>query len=376
MNKTSKPLRVLISGGGTGGHVYPAIAIADALRDSDTPVEIAFAGSRDKMEWIAVPKAGYPIKNIWISGIQRRFTLQNLLVPVKLATSITQSWKIINEFKPDAVVCTGGYVCGPVGWVAARKRIPLFLQEQNSYPGVTIRMLAKNSTVIYTAFEAASQYLDDEKIVLCGNPTRKQLMTPAGDEAYHSYGFDPKKPTILVLGGSGGAKAINDAIAENLAELHDEMGMQIIWQCGSKYIESVQSLLDPNKFQNLRLFHFIDNMRYAYSAADIVISRAGASICSELLITGKPSLLVPSPHVAGDHQTHNAMAMKTGGASMVLTDREVNQKLPQTIREMFSDADRLELMSISAKQMARPDAAESIAKDIIQFITQTKTVTA
>jgi len=364
--------RILISGGGTGGHVYPAIAIADAIRDLSPDSAILFAGTRNKMEWIAVPKAGYEIRQITISGLQRRFTFSNVLLPFKLALSLMQSRNIIRTFKPEAVICTGGYVSGPIGWMASKMGIPVFLQEQNGYPGWTTRKLSKNATIIFTAFEAAGKYLPVSKIMLCGNPTRKELRVHAVAEAKAHYGFSSERKTLLILGGSGGAKPINDAIASNISDLHDKLDLQIIWQSGERYLETIREVVDKNNYKHLRLFSFVDNMPFAYSAADLVISRAGASICSELMVTGTPSVLVPSPYVAGDHQTKNAEAMQDGGASVMLRDDELKSKLVSQIQELLNDSEKLHRMSEAALAMAKPEAATTIAKEVMRIIDQSK----
>jgi UDP-N-acetylglucosamine--N-acetylmuramyl-(pentapeptide) pyrophosphoryl-undecaprenol N-acetylglucosamine transferase len=364
--------RILLAAGGTGGHVYPAIAIADALRDTGRDVELCFVGTRNRMEWIAVPKAGYNIEEVWISGFHRRLTLKNLAFPLKLGTSIAQSYKIIRKFKPDAVVCCGGYVAGPIGWVAAKAGVPLVLQEQNSYPGVTNRLLAKHASLIFTAFEAAKDHFPEEKVVLCGNPTRKTLMAKPGRQAYEFFGFREDLPTVLILGGSGGAQTLNMAVAENIDTLHNEMGLQIIWQCGPKYLTDVREIINPESYERLRLYHFIDAMPYAYGSADVVVTRAGASICAELLITGKPSVLVPSPNVAGDHQTKNAKAMVEGGAAVMLRDKHARSTLPAQLKELLADPKKLETMREAALNMARPDAANTIARQVLGMIDEMK----
>jgi len=365
-------MKYLISGGGTGGHVYPAIAIADAIKELHPESNILFAGTRSKMEWIAVPKAGYDIQPITISGLHRTFNLSNVVLPFKLMLSLWQSRSIINRYKPDAVICTGGYVSGPIGWVASLYGIPLFLQEQNSFPGWTTRKLAPKATMIFTAFDAARKYLPVSKIILCGNPTRKELHTSTGTAAHEYFGFTKEKKTLLILGGSGGAKAINDAIAANIKELHDTLGIQIIWQSGSRYLETINEVINPDSFQNLRLYSFVDHMTHAYSAADVVISRSGASICSELMVTGKPSIMVPSPNVAGDHQTSNAKAMVDGGAAIMLRDEELGSRLVKELQTLLNDEGKLSEMKEAALEMAKPEAANDIVKHINEMLHQTR----
>ena len=360
-------IKTLIAAGGTGGHVYPAIAIADALREEYADTEILFVGTKDHMEWEAVPKAGYDITSIWISGFHRRLTLRNLLFPFKLGTSLVQSYGILRRFNADVVVSCGGYAAGPIGWVAARKGIPLVIQEQNSYPGVTNRILGRSADRIFTAFEDAKRYFPEGKTTLAGNPTRKSLTVANRKEAYEHFGFEEEKKTVLVLGGSGGARSINDAMQQHIKVLHDEMGLQLIWQCGKRYYDRLRRDVEVDQYQNLRLKDFLHDMPKAYAVADLVISRAGALSCSELALTGKPSLLVPSPNVAGDHQTRNAESMVQEGAARLAEDATLKQKLVDLIEDMITDDEQLRRMSKAAKKLARPDAANKIATEILKL---------
>lgn len=360
--------RVLIAAGGTGGHVYPAIAIADALKELRRDVEILFAGTRERMEWQAVPKAGYAIKSIWISGFHRRFTLQNLLFPVKLLSSMLQSRKLLKRFNPDIVIACGGFASGPVGWVAAKMGIPLLLQEQNSYPGVTNRLLAKHSDAIFTAFEEAEKYLPKEKIIISGNPVRASFRVANRDKALDTFGLTDSLPVLLITGGSGGARSLNDAVEVNLKGLHDKLQLQIIWQCGDKYYDDLAGRIDEKKFPGLRLMKYIDDMPAAYSAADLAICRAGAGTCSELTLTGTPSILVPSPHVAGDHQRKNAEAMVSGEAGVLLQDSCVTNDLLETVENLVTNEERLLQMSEGALRLARPEASAVIANEILNRI--------
>lgn len=358
-------IKVLIAAGGTGGHVYPAIAIADALRETSNSVEILFVGTKDHMEWEAVPRAGYDIDNIWISGFHRRFTLKNMLFPFKLGVSLLQSIGIVRKFDPDLVISCGGYAAGPVGWMAAKMGVPLVIQEQNSFPGVTNRILGKSASLIFIAFKNAESFFPARKTKLAGNPTRKSLTNVDPSEAYKKFGLNPDKSTLLILGGSGGAKSINEATLQKIKRLHDELGLQIIWQCGERYFDKLQAQIRPQHFDNLILTDFIHHMPEAYAVADLVVSRAGALSCSELALTGKPSILVPSPNVAGDHQTKNALSMVDEGAAELIKDEDLNDTLAGLVEKIITDPQKLDKMSKAAKKHARPDAAQSIATEIL-----------
>lgn len=359
--------KILIAAGGTGGHVYPAIAIADALLIENTTTEILFVGTKNHMEWKAVPNAGYKIMNVWISGFHRRLTIKNLLFPIKLVTALIQSLNIISSFKPQVVVSCGGYVAGPVGWVAGKKGIPIVIQEQNGFPGVTNRILAKFASKIFTAFKEADKFLPAEKITITGNPTRNTLSAVTKVVGLKAFGFDESKPVLLIMGGSGGAKTINEAIKENLEALHDKVGLQIIWQCGLRYFDDLNKEINLVKYPNLRLTAFIDSMPEAYAASDLVISRAGASSCSEFMLTGMPSVLIPSPNVAGDHQTENAKAMTEAGASELLKDENAIDALLELVERLITDQEKLKRMNIAALKLAKPDAAKVIAKEILEL---------
>lgn len=366
------PLRVLMAAGGTGGHVYPAIAIADAIKEFRPDSEILFVGTRDRMEWETVPEYGYEIKSIWISGIHRRLTVQNLLFPVKLLTSLFQSLRILKSFKPDLVVACGGFASGPIGWVAVKTGIPLFLQEQNSFPGVTNRMLAKHAAIIFTAFENAKQYLPEEKIKLTGNPVREQVKISDQQSALESFTFTEELPVLLILGGSGGAKALNEIMTSEIEKLHNSAMLQIIWQCGPKYFEELAGTIDPDKHPNLRLVAFIDDMSAAYAAADLVVTRAGAGTCSELAAIGQPAILIPSPNVAGDHQTKNAKSLVDAGAAEILKESALEQSFYNTVTDLIRDKEKLNRMEKAMKSLARPNAAEEIATEIFSFVKKQK----
>jgi len=360
----AEPIRVLLAAGGTGGHVYPAIAIANAVRNFDTRSKILFVGTRDRMEWEAVPKSGYDIKSVWISGFHRRLTPQNLLFPFKLLTSIIQSYSILKSFKPDVMVACGGFAAGPVGWVAAKLGIPIVIQEQNSYPGVTNRLLAKHAASIFIAFEDAKQFFPKENITLSGNPVRGELTAADPESALTFFGFNNQSPVLLILGGSGGALALNRIMKEKIDELHNRDGLQIIWQCGKRYYEDLAREIDLESYPNLRLMEYIDDMPAAYGAADLVVTRAGAGTCSELMILGQPAVLVPSPNVAGDHQAKNAKSMVEAGAAVLLSENELDDKFTSTITSLIENENKLREMSEAMLSLAKPDAANTIAKEI------------
>ncbi|SHE56619.1 UDP-N-acetylglucosamine-N-acetylmuramylpentapeptide N-acetylglucosamine transferase [Fodinibius roseus] len=361
-------LKFLIAAGGTGGHVYPAIAIADALGKAYADSEFLFVGTKNHMEWEAVPRAGYDITSIWISGFHRRLTVKNLLFPVKLGTSLVQSLRIVHTFKPDVVISCGGYVAGPVGWVAAKSGYPLVIQEQNSFPGVTNRLLGKSAELIFTAFKDAEQFFPEDRVVPAGNPTRKSLTSADTKQAYEHFRFDPDKSTLLILGGSGGARSINEAMATHVSTLHDDMQLQIIWQCGKRYYDRLREDIKPARFDNLLLTDFLHEMPEAYAVADLVVSRAGALSCSELALTGRPSILVPSPNVAGDHQTRNAESMVQEGAAERVADDQLSETLTGLVRQLITDRQRLKSMQKAALKLAKPEAAETIAEEIITLV--------
>lgn len=363
--------RVLIAAGGTGGHVFPAIAIADALKELNPDTEILFVGTRSRMEWEAVPRAGYLIKSIWISGFQRSLTPQNLLFPLKLIVSLFQSLFILRRFRPDIVISCGGFAAGPVGWMAAKLGLPLILQEQNSYPGVTNRLLAKHAFVIFTAFEAAAQHLPEGKVTLTGNPLRSSLTQMDRPRALKVFNFSSALPVLLVLGGSGGARVLNEAVEKHLEAFHNHLKLQIIWQCGQRYFEGLSQKIETASYPNLRLLEFIDDMPAAYASADLAVSRAGAATCSELMLTGTPAVLVPSPNVAGDHQTQNAQAMTDQGAAVLLEDHRAAEELFVITENLISDSRKLDEMKQAARRLAKPEASQVIAKEILKYPKQT-----
>lgn len=365
-------LTLVIAAGGTGGHVYPALAIAEAVQQQHPAARIIFVGTRNHMESRVVPEAGFEMRYIWISGFHRRLTLKNLLFPVKLFVSLLQSLHLLININPHAVLSCGGYVAGPVGYMAALLRIPLALQEQNSYPGATNRILGKKASRIYTAFEEANEYFPSEHVIRTGNPTRSHLADVDRSAALKFFDFSEDRQTLLVMGGSGGARTINRVMKNHLDALHNELGLQIIWICGNRYEAEIRQSIDLDRFPRLRLYDFLDKIAQAYAVADLVVSRAGASSCAELQLTGNAALLVPSPNVAGDHQRKNARAMMNAGAAEVIEDANFEQEFLIQLRNLLSDSAKLQQMQKASRQMARPDAAEDIANDLMNMVTRKK----
>ena len=353
--------RFIISGGGTGGHIFPAIAIADELKRRLPDAEILFVGAKDRMEMQKVPQAGYPIEGLWISGLQRKLSWQNLLFPLKFISSLLKSRSIIKRFKPDAVIGTGGFASGAVVKVAGQMGIPTFIQEQNSYAGITNKMLAKNAHKICVAYDAMEQFFPKEKIVKTGNPIRDGLLNiaqyrPEGLSYFH---LDSQRKTLLVLGGSLGARRINQLIEQQLP-LFEQLGVQVLWQCGKLYYEEYKKY----NSEQVRVLAFIDRMELAYAAADVIISRAGASSVSELCVVGKPVIFIPSPNVAEDHQTKNARAIADKQAAILLRESELNELFANTFSTLIADEAQQEALSAHIKALAQPNAT----KDIVNLI--------
>jgi UDP-N-acetylglucosamine--N-acetylmuramyl-(pentapeptide) pyrophosphoryl-undecaprenol N-acetylglucosamine transferase len=362
--------RVIISGGGTGGHVFPAIAIANALRERIPGVEILFIGARGKLEMEKVPAAGYPIEGLWISGLQRRISLKNLLFPVKVIHSTIRAGKIIRRFHPSVVVGVGGYASGPTVRSAARKKIPTLIQEQNSYPGITNRLLAGKADRICVAYEGMERFFPKEKLVLTGNPVRQDILVAEGkrEEALAFFGLDRKKKTVLALGGSLGARTINLSIRNCLREGLPGKGVQFLWQTGPYYYDSIRALPEAGSTGDVRLFPFLDRMDLAFAAADAIVSRAGAIAISELCIAGKPVILIPSPNVAEDHQTKNAMALAGADAAVVLRDADAAEKLPGILADLIQNEARQAALGRNIRKLAIRDAATRITDEILALI--------
>lgn len=369
MPKQGRPYRVIISGGGTGGHIYPAVAIANQLRAVEPDAEILFVGAQGRMEMTRVPEAGYKIVGLWISGLQRRLTLDNLSFPLKVLKSIRTSHKIIKEFKPDAVVGVGGYASGPLLYAATSRGIPALIQEQNSYAGITNKLLAKRVNKVCVAYPSMEAFFPPEKLVLTGNPVRSDIMSLQGkrEEALQHFNLGTDKKTILVIGGSLGARTINQSIAAGLQQIVDA-GHQLIWQTGKAFYPQAQELEKNFEGNGIRGLDFIKRMDLAYAAADVVISRAGALSISELCLAGKPSVLVPSPNVAEDHQTKNAMALVQQEAALLVRDADAMNQLVPAALELIQNEQEQQRLHQNILKMARPNAAADIVNELVKLI--------
>lgn len=357
--------RFIISGGGTGGHIYPAIAIANELKAQFPESEILFVGAQDKMEMQKVPAAGYEIEGLWIAGIQRKLTLSNLMFPVKFLSSLIKSLGIINKFKPDVVIGTGGFASGAVVKVAGSMNIPTVIQEQNSYPGITNKMLAKKAKSICVAYEGLERFFDNEKIQLTGNPVRQDLLSidSKRNQAIESFKLNPNKKTVVVLGGSLGARKINQLIEQKL-NFFTENNVQVIWQCGKFYFDEYKKY----NAENVQVNAFFEQMDLLYAAADVIISRAGASSVSELAIVGKPVIFIPSPNVAEDHQTKNAKSIADKNGAILIKESELDQRFESEFKKIVADENHTKALSENLKKLAKPDATKDIVKQIVQLI--------
>ncbi len=367
--KQNQKYRIIIGGGGTGGHVFPAISIANALREKSPDSEFLFVGAEGKMEMEKVPEAGYRITGLPVAGFQRKLTLKNVSFFFKLWKSMRISRKVIREFKPDIAIGVGGYASGPIVKAAARKGIPVLLQEQNSYAGVTNKILAKSAGRICVAYEGMERYFPAGKIILTGNPVRQNLLLlPAEKEAsLVHFGLKTGKPVILLIGGSLGARTLNRSIIAKLSEI-GTADVQLIWQSGSYYFEEAKKALEESGIKNVVLLPFIKEMNRAFQVADLIISRAGAGTISELCIVGKPVILVPSPNVAEDHQTSNARALSDRQAAVFIPDREAEEILVPTALKMIGDSEGNKILSENIKKLAMPDSSQRIAGEVIKIL--------
>lgn len=357
--------KFILSGGGTGGHIYPAIAIANELKLQFPDAEFLFVGAKDKMEMQKVPQAGYEIKGLWIAGLQRKLTLQNLMFPLKLASSLLESKRIIKKFKPNVVIGTGGFASGPLLQAANSAGISTVVQEQNSYPGITNKLLSKKANKICVAYQNLERFFPKEKIVLTGNPVRQDLIDIESkrDEAIAFYGLDPNKKTLLVLGGSLGARRINQLIEKELQNFLSQE-VQVIWQCGKLYFEDYKKYNQPN----VKVVDFIERMDFVYAASDVIISRAGASSVSELCIVGKPVIFIPSPNVAEDHQTKNAKAIVDEKGAILLKESELNEEFSIVFEALLKDPEKQKQLSDNIRKLAKPDATKQIVEEIKKLL--------
>ena len=364
-----KELRIIISGGGTGGHIFPAISIANAIKAKHPDAKILFVGALGRMEMQRVPAAGYEIKGLPICGFDRKHLLKNIAVLFKIWKSQHIAKKIVREFKPMAAVGVGGYASGPTLNVCAEKGIPCLIQEQNSYAGVTNKILAKKATKICVAYDGMERFFPTEKIVKTGNPVRQNVLNNemTKEEARKSFGLDPNKKTVLLVGGSLGARTVNESMKQHLDEVK-ATNVQFIWQTGKYYnAEMNQAVEDFGDIPNLKVLDFISDMGAAYKAADLVISRAGASSISEFCLIGKPVILVPSPNVAEDHQTKNAMALVNKDAAIYVKDAEAPQVLLHTALEAVANDQKLASLSENIKKLGLKDSADVIADEVIKL---------
>ena len=361
-----KKHKFILSGGGTGGHIYPAIAIANELKSRFPNAEFLFVGAQDKMEMQKVPQAGYKIEGLWIAGIQRKLTLQNAMFPLKLINSLWKSRKIIKRFQPDAVIGTGGFASGPLLQMANSMNIPTVIQEQNSYPGITNKMLSKKANAICVAYENLERFFPKEKIVFTGNPVRQDLLDVESkrSEGVSYFKLDANKKMLLILGGSLGARRVNQLIEKELDFLLAN-GIQIYWQCGKLYYEDYKKYNDK---ENVQVVAFIDRMDLIYAAADFVISRAGASSVSELCLVGKPTIFIPSPNVAEDHQTKNAKAIVDKKGAILLKESELETTFETTFSDLIFNENKQKELSQSIKSLAKPNATKDIVEEIVKLV--------
>jgi len=364
MSRKKTRYRVLFAGGGTGGHLFPAVAVAEQIKSMKPETEILFVGTRSKIEGKVVPELGYRFKSIWIKGFSRKFNLENFLFPLKLLVSVIQSLIINMRFKPRVAVGSGGYVSGPAIFGASVMGAKVILLEQNSYPGLTTRLLERFADELHISFEDTKKYLKRKSISrLTGNPVRKNLGTENKNRALEKFGLSPSVKTLLILGGSLGAKSINIAAAKNLKEL-ESSGIQIIWQTGKNYFEQYRSL----KSEKVKVYEFIEDMNAAYSACDLLLARAGATTISEALVLGIPSILVPSPNVAENHQYHNAKSLADKGAALLLEDSKLKEEMVETVVKIINSEERLISLKKYASELAKPEASEIIARNAINYM--------
>ena len=362
--------KIVLSGGGTGGHIYPAIAIANELKSRFPDTKFLFVGANDRMEMEKVPNSGYDIKGLWISGIQRRLTIKNLIFPFKVISSLWNARKIIKFFNPDIAIGTGGFASGPLLYMAALNKIPTLIQEQNSYPGITNKLLSKKAQKICVAYNGLERFFPKEKIIKTGNPVRQDLLDIESKtvEAKNFFNLKHGKYTLLVLGGSLGARRINELIEHEL-DFFDSQNVQIIWQCGKLYYQQYKIY---NNTKDVQVYEFLNNMDFAYAAADIVISRAGASSVSELCIVGKPVIFIPSPNVAEDHQTKNAMSIVNSEAALIIKEGDLEVDFKSKFSQLISSPDKQKHLAKNIKKLALVNATKDIADEVEKLLKKSK----
>lgn len=360
-----KELRIILSGGGTGGHIYPAIAIANEIKMRYPEAKILFVGAKDRMEMEKVPQAGYKIEGLWISGIQRSFSIKNFAFPFKLFSSLSKSRKIIKEFQPEVVIGTGGFASGPLLKVASSQGIPTLIQEQNSWPGITNRILAKRVDKICAAYEEVKKYFPGTKTIITGNPVRQDLLqiNAKREEALQFFGLKKEKKTVLVLGGSLGARRINQLMAKYAGKFEKEE-IQLIWQTGKLYFGEYKKYVG----KYVQMHEFLNRMDLAYAAADVIISRAGAGSVSELSIVGKPVLFIPSPNVAEDHQGKNALSVTQKSAALMLRETELEEKFESEFFSLLNSGEKQQELSENIRKLALPNATAKIVDEVEKLI--------
>ncbi|RRA98790.1 undecaprenyldiphospho-muramoylpentapeptide beta-N-acetylglucosaminyltransferase [Larkinella rosea] len=363
------PRRIIISGGGTGGHIYPAIAIANELKTIDPTTEILFVGAEGKMEMEKVPRAGYRIIGLPVVGIKRQLTIENLAFPFKLGRSFLRAQQVVREFAPDVAVGVGGYASGPVLLAASLKGIPTLIQEQNSYAGLTNKLLSRRARTICVAYPGMEAFFPAQKIKLTGNPVRTDIMQAGGKraEALTFFGLDPNRKTLLIIGGSQGARTINESIAKDLPLLI-ESGHQVVWQTGPLFIDRACKAIADAGAVSVKAFDFIYEMDLAYAAADVVVSRAGALSVSELCLVEKPAILVPFPAASEDHQTKNALSLVNRQAALLINDRVASTDLVPAALRLLADPAQQQTLSQHIRELARPKAAREIAEEVLKLI--------
>ena len=365
----SRPQRkVIISGGGTGGHIFPAIAIANALKRRDAGIDILFVGAQGRMEMEKIPKAGYQIVGLPIAGLQRKLDLKNLMLPFKVINSVMKARAIVKQFRPDVAVGVGGYASAPLLFAASWMKVPCLIQEQNSYAGITNKQLGKRAKKICVAYDGMEKFFPADKIVLTGNPVRHDIIHTESkrEEGLKYFGLKGDRKILLVIGGSLGARTINDAIRANLNEL-SRSGIEVLWQTGNNYFDA-NSVAANDFHERIKVLAFIDRMDLAYAVADVVISRAGALSIAELCVTGKPGILVPSPNVAEDHQTKNAMALVNKNAAIMVKDQEANEKMVREALNLLQDGPMQLQLRNNIAALAKPRADEEIADEIFKLM--------